>query len=326
MRFMTYALAGAAMFGIASSAVASEEIIFGISAVPGSLQQRTAAEFTARANEKLGDLGEVKLFDSSQLGKDKELMQKLKLGSVHLALPSSIMASISDEFALFDMPFLVADRDHMGRIEDELFWSEIAPTVEDDGYKVLAVWENGVRHITNNVRPINTPDDLDGVKLRTPRSTWRVRMFETYGANPTPMSFSEVFTALQTGVIDGQENPYTNISGAKLNEVQTYLTKTGHVYSPAYPTMGKRVYDGMDPEIRAILEETAREMAAWAREEGAKDDARLEEALQAGGMSMNVADRAAFVEASAPVYEAFAAEVDGGQEMIDKAISLGSGS
>ena len=326
MRFITYALAGAAMFGIASSAVASEEIIFGISAVPGSLQQRTAAEFTARANEKLGDLGEVKLFDSSQLGKDKELMQKLKLGSVHLALPSSIMASISDEFALFDMPFLVADRDHMGRIEDELFWSEIAPTVEDDGYKVLAVWENGVRHITNNVRPINTPDDLDGVKLRTPRSTWRVRMFETYGANPTPMSFSEVFTALQTGVIDGQENPYTNISGAKLNEVQTYLTKTGHVYSPAYPTMGKRVYDSMDPEIRAILEETAREMSAWAREEGAKDDARLEAALQAGGMSMNVADRAAFVEASAPVYEAFAAEVDGGQEMIDKAISLGSGS
>lgn len=322
MKRLSYALAGAAMIAFAGQAVAQEEIIFGISAAPGSLQQRTAAEFTKRANEKLGDRAVVKLFDSSQLGKDKELMQKLKLGTVHIALPSSIMASISDEFALFDMPFLVANREHMASIEDAIFWDQIAPTVEDDGYKVLAVWENGVRHITNNVRPINVPADLDGVKIRTPRSTWRVRMFEEYGANPTPMSFSEVFTALQTGVIDGQENPYTNIYAAKLHEVQEYLSKTGHVYSPAYPTMGKRVYESMDPEIVAVLEETARELSAWAREQGEADDARLEELLVEGGMTMNVADREAFVEASQPVYEAFAEEVDGGKEMIDAAISL----
>ena len=233
------AIAGAALTGWVTLAEAKEEIIFGISATPGSLQQVTAAEFVKRANAKLGDKAEVKLFDSSQLGKDKELMQKLKLGTVHIALPSSIMASISDEFALFDMPFLVADRDHLARIEKEIFWPQIAPTVEDDGYKVLAVWENGVRHITNNVRPINTPADLKGVKIRTPKSTWRVKMFSSWGANPTPMSFSEVFTALQTGVIDGQENPYTNIASAKLNEVQKYLSKTGHVYSPGLSDHGQ---------------------------------------------------------------------------------------
>ena len=320
------ALVGITALGWASMAQAEQEIVFGISATPGSLQQETAAEFTRIANERLSGKATVKLFDSSQLGKDKDLMQKLKLGTVHIALPSSIMSSISDEFAVFDMPFLVADRTHVGKIESEIFWPQIAPTVEDDGYKVLAVWENGVRHITNNTRPINSPADLKGVKIRTPKSTWRVKMFSEWGANPTPMSFSEVFTGLQTGVIDGQENPYTNINSAKLNEVQTYLSKTGHVYSPAYPTMGKAVYDSMDADIRKVLEDTAREMSAWARTKGAAADDALREKLVGAGMKYNEADRAAFVKASQPIYKAFAAEVDGGQAMIDKAISLAGGS
>ena len=326
IRTIAITLASAAALAIATVAEAKQEIIFGISAKPGSLQQQTAAEFVKRANAKLGDKAEVKLFDSSQLGKDKELMQKLKLGTVHIALPSSIMASISNEFALFDMPFLVADRDHLGRIQKEIFWPQIAPTVEDDGYKVLALWENGIRHITNNVRAINSPADLKGVKIRTPKSTWRVKMFSTWGANPTPMSFSEVFTALQTGVIDGQENPYTNISSAKLNEVQKYLSKTGHVYSPAYPTMGKAVYDKMDSAIRKVLEETARELETWAREKGAAADDSLRQKLVDAGMNFNEADRSAFVEASKPIYDAFAKEVNNGQAMVDKAISLASGS
>ena len=188
------------------------------------------------------------------------------------------------------------------------------------------LWENGIRHITNNARPIKTPADLKGVKIRTPKSTWRVKMFSTWGANPTPMSFSEVFTALQTGVIDGQENPYTNIDSGKLNEVQKYLSKTGHVYSPAYPTMGKAVYDKMDPAIRKVLEDTARELEAWAREKGAAADDSLRQKLIDAGMKYNESDRAAFVAASKPIYDAFASEVSGGQAMVDKAISLASGS
>ena len=230
MRIESILIAGAlALAGV--EAGAQQEIIFGISAKPGSLQQLTAAEFTRRANERLAGTAEVKLFDSAQLGKDKELMQKLKLGTVHLALPSSIMSSVADEFGLFDMPFLVKDREHLDRIEEALFWSDMAPAAEAKGYKVLAVWENGIRHITNNARPIMTPADLNGVKLRTPKSKWRVIMFKAWGANPTPMAFSEVFVALQTGVIDGQENPYTNIWAAKFAEVQKYLSVTGHVYS-----------------------------------------------------------------------------------------------
>lgn len=320
--FAKVALAAAMTFTVSEAALAQQEIIFGISARPGSLQQVTAAEFTKRANERLGDKATVKLFDSSQLGNDKELMQKLKLGSVHLALPSSMMSSIADEYGVFDMPFLVSDRAHVAQIEADMFEDVFHPAAEAEGYDVLAMWENGVRHITNNTKPINTPADLEGVKIRTPKSTWRIKMFEAWGANPTPMSFSEVFVGLQTGVIDGQENPYTNIDGAKLNEVQKYLSVTGHVYTPAYPTAGAKVFATLDPEVQQILRETAQEMAAWSREQGEKDDTALREKLAAAGMEVNVADREAFVAASAPIYEQFAAEVDGGQALIDRAMSL----
>ncbi|NIA68503.1 TRAP transporter substrate-binding protein [Pelagibius litoralis] len=306
----------------AAPAQAEEEIIFGISAPAGSLQQLTSAEFTRLANKRLAGKATVKLFDSAQLGKDKELMQKLKLGSVHIALPSSIMSSVADEFALFDMPFLVKDRAHLARIENEVFWSDVAPTAEAKGYQVLALWENGIRHISNNLRPINTPADLKGAKIRTPKSKWRVKMFTEWGANPTPMSFSEVFVALQTGVIEGQENPYTNIWSAKLSEVQKYLSVTGHVYSPAYPTMGKAVYDKMDPAIRDVLEQTARDVAVWARFTGAAGDADFQEKLVTAGMTMNVADRASFVSASKPIYAEFASEVPAGQDLIDAALAL----
>ncbi|MHA3979005.1 TRAP transporter substrate-binding protein [Halovulum sp. GXIMD14794] len=322
-----HAFAGAAILALTSGmAVAQEEIIFGISAATGSLQEQSASEFAKRANEKLGDTAVVKVFDSSQLGKDKDMLQKIKLGTMHLTLPSSIMPEIAPEYAIFDLPFLVADRDHLARIDETFFADVLVPAAEAQGYRPLAVWENGFRQITNNERPINTPADLEGLKIRTPNSSWRVAMFKEYGANPTPMSFSEVFVALQTGVIDGQENPLTNIVGGKLDEVQEYLSLSGHVYSPAYPTVGVAAFEKLDPEIQQVLTETAQEVALWAREQGAAQDGELLEQLKSGGMQVNTADRAAFVEASKPLYEKFASEVENGQAMIEQVLSLAEGS
>jgi tripartite ATP-independent transporter DctP family solute receptor len=297
------------------------EIVFAISAKPGSTQHITAEEFTKRANELLGDKAQVTFYGSSQLGKDKDLMQKLKLGTVHLSMPSSIMSSISPEAGLFDMPFLVKDRAHLNRIEHKVFWPMIAPAIEEKGYKVIGFWENGIRHITNNVKPINTPADLEGVKIRTPKSTWRVKMFSAWGANPTPMSFSEVFVALQTGVIDGQENPYTNIYAAKLNEVQKYLSVTGHVYTPSYLTAGAKEWAKLPEDVRMILEKTAVDVQGWMYATGTSDDMSLRTKL-GESMEVNIADRAAFVEASKPIYEEFAKEVATGKEMIDMALQL----
>ncbi len=209
-------------WGLGATAASAQqlELKFGHVGAPGSLFAISAEEFAKQANAKLGDAAKVTVFGSSQLGKDKELLQKLKLGTVNFALPSTVMSTVADEFGLFEMPYLVKDRDHMARIEKEIFWKRLAPAAEARGYKILAIWENGFRHVTNNLRPITKPEDLKGVKLRTPKGTWRVKMFKAYGANPTPMSFSEVFTALQTGVIDGQENPFAQIYSAKFQEVQ----------------------------------------------------------------------------------------------------------
>ncbi len=141
----------------AGSALAQIEIKFGHVGEPGSLFAKSAEEYAKRANAKLGGKAKVVVFGSSQLGGDKELLQKLKLGTVDLALPSTVMSSESDLFGIFEMPYLVKDRKHMQAIEKAVFWSQLAPEAEKKGLKVLAVWENGYRHITNNKHPIVKP-------------------------------------------------------------------------------------------------------------------------------------------------------------------------
>ena len=290
---------------------------------PGSLIGAAADEFAKRANAKLGGKYKVVTYGSSQLGGDKEMMQKLKLGTIDMVEPSTVMSSVSDIFGVFEMPYLVKDRKHMQRIEKELFWSKFEPEVEKKGYKVLALWENGYRHITNNKHPINTPADLNGIKLRVPEGKWRVKMFKTYGANPSPMKFSEVFTALQTGVMDGQENPFAQIASAKFYEVQKYLSLTGHVYTPAYLVVSTTGWAKLPADVRKTLEDTAKDTQAFVYEKAAKDDDALLEKMKAAGIKVNNANKDAFIAASKPVYEEFAKEVPIAKEVIERAIALG---
>ena len=323
MKLMSLAFGAAIATALALPAAADQIILkFGHVGAPGSLFAESAEEFARRANAKLGDRGEVQVFGSSQLGKDRELLQKLKLGQVDFALPSSVMSSVSDEFGVFEMPYIIKDRAHMNKVEHALMDSVLQPAAQDNGYRILALWENGFRHITNNERPINTPEDLDGLKLRTPKGAWRVKMFQSYGANPTPMAFSEVFTALQTGVIDGQENPYAQIHSAKFQEVQDYLSITGHVYTPAYVVVSDKHFGDLPEDIQAILEQTARETQAYVYALAARMETELLADLEAGGMQVNEADKAAFIEISKPIYEEFSKSVDGGGELVDTVMGL----
>jgi tripartite ATP-independent transporter DctP family solute receptor len=304
-------------------ALAQLEIKLGHVGEPGSLFQKSADEFAKRANARLGTKAKVVTFGSSQLGGDAEMIQKLKLGTLDMALPSTVMSSQVDLFGVFEMPYIVKDRAHMARIEKEIFWTKLEPEAGKKGLKVLAVWENGVRHVSNGKRPIKVPADLQGIKLRVPEGKWRVKMFQAYGANPSPMKFSELFTALQTGVMDGQENPFTQIYSAKLQEVQKYLSLTGHVYTPAYLTVGKTKWESLPPDVRKILEDTAKETQAYVYEQAALDDADLLAKLKQGGMQVNDVDKEAFINASKPIYEEFGKEVPGAKEVIDRAVALG---
>ena len=315
-------LALAALIPLPAAADAIE-IKLGHVGSPGSLFELSSEEFAKRANAKLGNKAKVVVFGSSQLGGDKEMVQKLKLGTIDMALPSTVMSSESDLYGVFEMPYLVKDRAHMGRIEKDFFWTKLAPAVESKGLKVLAVWENGYRHITNNKHPIKVPADLKGIKLRVPEGKWRLKMFQAYGANPSPMKLSEVFTALQTGVMDGQENPLTQIHSSKFQEVQKYLSLTGHVYTPAYLTASKKKWEALPADVRKILEDTAKKTQSFVYATAQKLDDDLLGKMKAAGVKVNEVDKNAFVKASKPVYEEYGAEVKGAKELIDKALALG---
>ena len=304
-------------------ALAQLELKFGHVGEPGSLFDVSATEFAKRANAKLAGKATIVVYGSSQLGGDKEMLQKLKLGTLDLALPSTVMSSEADLFGLFEMPYLVKDRAHMQKIEKAIFWSKLEPAAEVKGLKILAVWENGYRHITNNKHPIVKPEDLKGIKLRIPEGKWRLRMFQAYGSNPSPMKLSEVFTALSTGVMDGQENPLTQIWSQKFQEVQKYLSLTGHVYTPAFVTVGAKRWASLPADVRKIVEDTAKETQAFVYERAKKDDDELVGKFTAAGVKVNQADKDAFIAASKGIYDEFGAEVPGSTALIEQAIALG---
>ena len=329
-RTIARSLIGGAVFAtlgaaVALPAAAQMELKLGHVGGPGSLFELSANEFVRRANAKLGAKARGVPSGSGQLGADAELMQKLRLGTVDFAIPSSVMSSTVDAFGMFEMPYLVKNREHMKKIEAEVVWPSLAPMAEAKGYKILAVWENGFRNITNNQRPIVKPADLSGMKLRVPQGKWRVKMFQAYGANPSPMALSEVFVALQTGVMDGQENPLTQIYSSKFQEVQKFLSMTGHVYTPAYLVSGKNRFGSLPADVQAALTEAARETQAYVYEQAAKLDDELLAKIKAAGVQVNNADKDAFIAASKDVYEEFAKEVPDGGKLVDKAIALGKG-
>lgn len=325
MRRSLYAFAAWAVLSAACAGERSQlDLRLGHVASPGSLTAVSAEEFAERANQRLGDLGRVTVFGSSQLGDDETLLIKLKLGTVDFSMPSTIMSSAVASFGLFEMPYLVRDREHMRRIEQELIWPRLAPDAAARGYELLAVWENGFRHITNDIRPIDGPDDLRGIKLRTPRGRWRVRLFQIFGANPTPMSLSETFIALQTGVIDGQENPLSQIHSQKFHEVQNFLTISSHVYTPAFLLAGRERWQSFPEPVREILSSTAREVQAFVYEQAEVLDERLLADLRRAGIAVNECDREQFLAAGGPLFEEFAREVPRGGEMVAKALALAS--
>jgi len=304
--------------GVLAIHAQAADLKFGHVGAPGSLFTVSVEEFAKRVNAEV-DGYKVVAFGSSQLGKDRELLRKLKLGTVDFCLPSTVMSSVVDEFGLFEMPYLVKNRLHMRAIRDRLFWSKLAPAVEKKGYQIIAVWENGFRHITNNAKPINVPADLKGIKLRTPKGSWRVKMFKSYGANPTPMALSEVFIA----VIDGQENPMAQIYSQKFQEVQKYLSITGHVYTPAYVTVSKKHWAKLPPDVRDKIAAIAQGMQEFVYMKAAQLDDELLKKV-AGAVEINQADKNAFIEASSAIYEEFGKKVSGGAELVKTAQELGN--
>jgi len=302
-------------------ASAQQKIIirFGHVGFPDSLFELTAQEFAKRVNIELAGRVEVRVFHSSQLGTDEDMIRGVRVGALEMFMPSTIMSSVDDGYGVFEMPYIIVNRAHMKRVAEN---AEVRKALFDPqplkGLRLLAYWENGFRHVTNNVRPITKPEDLRGIKLRIPRGVWRQRMFQAYGANPTPMAFAEVFSALQTGVMDGQENPLAQIWGAKFHEVQRYLSMTGHVYTPAYPAAGEKWWQTLPPDVRITIRRIAEGVGDYARAEGERLDGSLVAEMRKANpnLRVNEVDKRTFITASETVYELFSKEVPNGAQLI----------
>ena len=325
MRRISYLLAAAAFAWLPVSASAQQiELKLGHVAEPGSLIAQVADEFAKKTNAKLGAKATVAVFPSSQLGSDKDMLQKLKLNQLQLWIPSTIMSSVAPQFGVFEMPYIIKDRAHMMRVVESVSEKVMEPAAKAKGVQVLATWENGFRHITNNVRPIVTPEDLKGIKLRVPPGEWRVKMFRAYGANPTPLAYGEVFTALKTGVMDGQENPYPQIWGGKFHEVQKFISLTGHVFTPAWLVASPEHFAKLAPEVQTAIKVAAKETEEFSRKLATQlDNELLDKMVKSSSMKVNEADKPAFIAASKSIYAEFGTTVPGGAELIQQIQALG---
>ena len=289
---------------------------------PGSLFAITTDEYARRANAALKGKLEIKVFHSSQLGSDEQMMRGIKVGAPEMFLPSTVMSTAEQKFGVFEMPYLIVSRAHMKKVaESKQVQSALFDGLPGKGMRILGVWENGFRHITNNVRPIVKPEDLKGIKLRVPGGVWRVKMFKDYGANPSPMPLAEVYSALQSGVMDAQENPFPQIASAKFYEVQKFLSLSGHVYTPAYVVVGEEAWAKLPKDLQATLSKIASDMGDFARSEGERLDKELMAKL-APPMKVNEVDKEAFIKGSAAIYEEFGKEVPGGTDLIKLVQSL----
>lgn len=289
---------------------------------PGSIFAIMGDEYANKVNSALKGKVEVKVFHSSQLGTDEQMMRGIKVGAPEMVVPSTVMSTVDAKFGVFEMPYLIVNRAHMKKVsENKQIQDQLFGGLPTKGIRVLGVWENGFRHITNNVRPIAKPDDLKGIKLRVPGGVWRVKMFKAYGANPSPMPFAEVYSALQSGVMDGQENPFPQIASAKFQEVQKFLSLSGHVYTPAYLVVSEEFWSKLPKDVQTTLSKIAWEMGDFARSEGERLDKELMAKL-APPLKANEVDKDAFIKASAAIYEDFGKEVPGGSDLVKLIQSL----
>lgn len=289
---------------------------------PASIFAIMADEYAKRVNSSLKGKVEVKVFHSSQLGTDEQMMRGIKVGAPEMFVPSTIMSTAEQRFGVFEMPYIIVSRAHMKKVtENKQIHKQLFDGLPAKGIRILGVWENGFRHITNNARPIVKPEDLKGIKLRVPGGVWRVKMFKAYGANPSPMPFAEVYSALQSGVMDGQENPFPQIASAKFHEVQKFLSLSGHVYTPAYLVVSEDFWKKLPKDIQSTLSKIGWEMGDFARSEGERLDKELMGKL-APPMKANEVDKESFIKASSAIYEEFGREVPGGADLVKLIQSL----
>ena len=293
-----------------------------ISIAQNSHQGVAIDTFGKEVEKRTGGRYKIQAFYSGSLGGERESIEAVQLNTQELTFSSSgPVPNFVPETKILDIPFLFRDKAHARAVLDGPIGQEMLTKFDSKGFKALAWGENGVRHMTNNKRPVNVPEDLKGLKMRTMENPVHVAAYTGLGIVTTPMAFPEVFTALQQGTVDGQENPLSVIMASKFDQVQKYLTLTGHVYSPCILLMSKPAYDKLSAADKQAFLDAAKEGVKANRARVDEDDSKGVAELRSKGMNVNEnVDKAKFVAMLAPVNAEF--EKQFGKANIDKIRSV----
>lgn len=300
------------------SASAQTNMRISISVAQNSHQGVAIDTFAREVEKRTGGRYKIQTFYSGSLGGERESIEAVQLGTQELAFSSTgPVPNFVPEARILDIPFLFRDKAHARAVLDGPIGQEMLERFTSKGFQALAWGENGVRHMTNSKRPVNSPEDLKGLKMRTMENPVHIAAYKGFGIVTTPMAFPEVFTALQQGTVDGQENPLSVIMSAKFEQVQKHLSLTGHVYSPAIFLMNKAAFDKLSAADKTAFLEAAKEAVKANRARVDEDDAKGVAELRSKGMNVieNV-DKAKFVAALAPVNAEF--EKQFGKANIDR--------
>ena len=291
----------------------SYEIKFGIGLAEDSPQAMSVDYFGEILDQRSGGRINVELFPNSQVGDDLQMMNALQSGTLEMTYPSTSPAtSIVPELRLFDLPFLFPNAEDADEVLDGEIGQSMLDSFDGSGIKALAFAENGYRQLTNDERAVETPEDVQGLAIRVMENPIQVSIWETLGANPTSMAFGEVFSALEQGVVDGQENPWSTILTSRFDEVQQYGSETRHVYTPFIIMIGEQFYEGLCAEDQELIQEAAIQARDYQRTIAREYNDYAREQLAERGMEVTELtdeQRAAFQEAVQPVYDQWRDEI-----------------
>jgi tripartite ATP-independent transporter DctP family solute receptor len=275
--------------------------------------------FVKEIEEGSGGRIKVELYPNGQLGGDREMTEAVQMGTLQMAIPaSSAMAGFDKRIQVLDLPYLFTSRESAFKALDGELGKKLDEYLAQKGFVNLGYQENGMRHITNNKGPVRTTADLKGVKIRTMENPMHIAFFKELGATPTPMSWGELYTALKQGTVDAQENPYALISDGKLNEVQKYVSETGHVFSVTLLVANKQFIEGLPDDLRELVIKAGRDCALEQRRIIAGQEAGFKDELTKAGMIANELtpdEIKAFAEAAANIRPQF--ESDLGAEILE---------
>jgi len=281
-----------------------------------------ALKFKEIVEQETGGSIEVQVFTDGQLGGDRDMMEGLQLGTLQATnVSTGPIAAFVNTFNVFDLPFLFKDYDTAYRVLDGPVGEELLAQLPEIGLIGLGYWENGFRQLTNSKREVKSVEDVKGLKIRTIENPLHMDAWNQLGAIATPMAVTELFTALQQGVVDGQENPYANIKSNRFYEAQKYLTNTNHIYSASVMLVSKVFWDSLTSEEQEILRKASEEVKVFQRQYSQQANEEALQFLKDNGLivtDLTPEAHAGFVEALMPIYDKYKPEI--GEDLVNRVL------